>query len=97
FISVLGLAGLLARIFPSPRLRGRGVQIDCAGSRGTASDECFARYALLRAWFGCPIPLLSKEGSLRRRRRRGWSVHRPAKRLLIDARVAHLINRYFRL
>src|SRR5215831_14385436 len=40
------------------------------------------------------IPLLSKEGSLRRRRRRGWSVQSPAKRLLIDAREAHLINRY---
>src|SRR5215475_8027871 len=40
------------------------------------------------------IPLLSKEGSLRRRRRRGWSVQRPAQRLLIDAREALLINLY---
>jgi len=43
------------------------------------------------------IPLLSKEGSLRRRRRRGWSVQSPAKRLLMDACEALLINRYFRL
>src|SRR6516164_9378178 len=34
-----------------------------------------------------PIPLLSKEESLRRRRRRGWSVQSPAKRLSMDVRA----------
>src|SRR5262249_2642034 len=38
-----------------------------------------------------PIPLLSKEGRLRRRRRRGWSGQRPPKRLLtMSARSALL-------
>ena len=38
------------------------------------------------------IPLLSKEGS---RAAAGWSVQSTAKRLLINAREALLINRYW--